>query len=153
MKKCTKCGIEKPLFEFHKNKNKNDGVASECKICCKLRHQKYYLDNKNHIIKKSSIWAKNNPDKKKKISRKSHLIKNYNIDLETQNFLIKLQNNKCKICHKELKNFHVDHSHITGKVRAILCHHCNVLLGNAKDSIDILKSAVDYLKKYNEKLD
>ena len=32
-KKCTKCGIEKPLTEFDKDKSKKDGHASNCKSC------------------------------------------------------------------------------------------------------------------------
>ena len=42
----------------------------------------------------------------------------------------------------------VDHCHITKKVRALLCPHCNRLLGCAQDDVQILKNAVGYLKKY-----
>jgi hypothetical protein len=40
----------------------------------------------------------------------------------------------------------VDHCHTTGAVRGILCHHCNLLLGHAKDAEDTLLSAVTYLR-------
>src|SRR5688572_619467 len=33
MKICPKCGIEKSLNEFHKNKSKPDGVQIYCKLC------------------------------------------------------------------------------------------------------------------------
>lgn len=33
MKHCTKCGEEKELAEFYKNRNKRDGYSSECKNC------------------------------------------------------------------------------------------------------------------------
>ncbi len=52
MKKCTKCGIEKPLTEFHKDKNKKDGHRSHCKSCIK----KYYAENKE---KRAKYYAEN----------------------------------------------------------------------------------------------
>lgn len=40
----------------------------------------------------------------------------------------------------------VDHCHTTGRIRGLLCHRCNVLLGLAKDDLGILKSAAGYLE-------
>lgn len=44
---CTKCGIEKPLTEFVKNKTKKNGYASECKECKHKRYLDYYKNNKS----------------------------------------------------------------------------------------------------------
>jgi hypothetical protein len=62
------------------------------------------------------------------------------------------QHSVCRICGTDNpggrgKVFSVDHDHQTGKVRGLLCHHCNVGLGNFKDSIDILKKAISYLEE------
>ena len=35
-KLCKKCGKEKSIDEFHKNKNANDGLDNRCKECCSL---------------------------------------------------------------------------------------------------------------------
>ena len=43
MKTCTKCKVEKKLFNFNKDKYKKDGYQSKCKTC----QNKYYLDNKD----------------------------------------------------------------------------------------------------------
>jgi len=63
--------------------------------------------------------------------------------------MIKLQNNKCKICNndlKSLKNSFIDHNHNTNKVRGILCPSCNTFLGLCNDDIGILKNAIIYLQ-------
>lgn len=45
------------------------------------------------------------------------------------------------------KRPHVDHDHATGAVRGLLCHHCNVLIGHATDSPDVLRKAIGYLER------
>lgn len=37
---------------------------------------------------------------------------------------------------------------VTGKIRGLLCHHCNTALGNAKDSVGVLSKMIDYLKEH-----
>jgi len=44
---------------------------------------------------------------------------------------------------------HLDHCHTTGKIRGFLCQKCNHGLGLFNDSIQALKSAIEYLS-YDE---
>ncbi|MFJ2767977.1 endonuclease VII domain-containing protein [Streptomyces sp. NPDC087300] len=58
----------------------------------------------------------------------------------------------CMICDATASGFEsgifaVDHCHDTGVVRGALCQSCNFLLGNARDSVDVLLSAIKYLVK------
>ena len=39
------------------------------------------------------------------------------------------------------------HCHASQHVRGLLCQHCNVMLGMARESSDILRSAADYLER------
>jgi hypothetical protein len=63
------------------------------------------------------------------------------------------QEGKCAICKSTkfgragISYFSVDHCHKTGKVRGLLCSYCNTALGQMDDSIDRLKSAIEYLTK------
>lgn len=54
----------------------------------------------------------------------------------------------CMICAKPTKYLVIDHDHVNGYMRGILCQACNGGLGHFKDSPQILKSAMDYLEDY-----
>lgn len=77
------------------------------------------------------------------------LSKKYGIDLEEYNRIVKLQQEKCVICNRN-KKLYVDHDHITGKTRELLCGSCNTALGFFKDNIDIMQKAIEYVKKHNK---
>jgi hypothetical protein len=67
------------------------------------------------------------------------------------------QDNKCAICGstdpaRKDGDWDVDHDHATGKVRGLLCHHCNIVIGSAQDNIDTLKAAIVYLEQWQERL-
>jgi hypothetical protein len=45
----------------------------------------------------------------------------------------------------------IDHSHVTGLCRGVLCDLCNSLLGYAKDSPDTIRSAIEYLRAFQDR--
>lgn len=53
----------------------------------------------------------------------------------------------CKETFSEKQPPHVDHCHISGKVRGLLCGNCNRGLGIFRDSLGILENAKEYLKE------
>lgn len=94
-----------------------------------------------------------NPEKYKETLRKqkhTRLKKIYGITSDQWWDMFEEQNSKCKICKSDTTaghNWHTDHCHETNKVRGILCYHCNLLLGMAKDDVNVLKQAIDYLEE------
>ncbi len=61
------------------------------------------------------------------------------------------QNGLCAIGGEILergKFTHVDHCHKTGRVRALLCHHCNMGIGHFKDNTEKLSAAIKYLEQH-----
>lgn len=46
--KCTRCGLIKPSFAFHKDKSKPRGFVSDCKDCYSERSKKYTQTRKKH---------------------------------------------------------------------------------------------------------
>lgn len=65
-----------------------------------------------------------------------------------------LQKGQCKICEIPIRvstkdrktGVFIDHEHGSGSVRGLLCILCNILLGAARDSRDILRAAEIYLR-------
>lgn len=106
----------------------------------------WYYENRELGLERSKKWAKSNKDR-----RKHNLLKSmYNITLDDYNKMFEDQNGCCKICEKhqsELnKPLFVDHCHTTGKVRGLLCSKCNLGIGYADDSVNILKNMIKYLE-------
>lgn len=142
--KCSTCKEIKEKSEFHKNLSKDHGRHKECKDC---RLKKLSLP---HIklkasIKKKALWSKLTPQQKREKSLKRiHGIelKQY-IDLEIE------QNKSCAVCKrilgKEIKRLCIDHDHKTNFIRGLLCDECNHGIGNFKDDISLLHSAINYL--------
>lgn len=106
-----------------------------------------YEANKEAILDQQKEFYKNNKDEKRKNNYKAQ----YGITLEDYNEMFVNQNGCCKICGRHQSEFKktlcVDHCHTTGKVRGLLCSNCNIVLGQAKDDIEILKSAIKYLEE------
>lgn len=104
-------------------------------------------------------YVKDNAETLSKQVRLAHVKRLYKLDSETYLQMILDQNNLCLICknpetnknkHGDIRPLSVDHCHTTGRVRGLLCNQCNAGLGNFKDDLDSLRSAVEYLSKFEE---
>jgi hypothetical protein len=119
----------------------------------KARAYRQKPENRAKEVAAAAEWRKNNPEKYAEAILRYNLAK-HGLTIEEYNELLVKQNGVCAICHEaeiSRQRLSVDHDHLTGKVRALLCIRCNCLLGYARDSIQLLLAAVDYLKRHVEK--
>lgn len=65
--------------------------------------------------------------------RKWNLHIRYRMTVQQYEEMLKTQNNLCALCECPMERPVVDHDHVTGKVRGILCHPCNVKLPSVED--------------------
>lgn len=79
-------------------------------------------------------------------------LKKYGLSLDNFNQMHNTQKGKCVICLKppsgKNKKLCVDHNHETGKVRALLCHRCNMLVGCLENEKELVYKIMDYVKRY-----
>ena len=125
----------------------------QCKECVSIKKMRlYYLDPQKHI-NFSKKTAQKYKEKFQKRKNEYHI--KTMIDLDKYYEIIIKQDNKCAICKKsetakhkngKIKRLSIDHHHLTGKFRGLLCGKCNTGLGLFKESIEILQLAIEYLK-------
>lgn len=134
-----------------KEKEKFNSLSLEEKIIYKQKKKEQHKKEYNKAILKH---GKELINEKKFVERIKRI---YKLSFEDYNKLFKSQNKVCAICKQqeivknslgEIKRLNVDHNHITGKIRGLLCHNCNIALGNFKDNKQNLESAITYLDKY-----
>lgn len=75
----------------------------------------------------------------------------YGITAERFAGMLAEQGNVCAICRSAdpggSGSWHVDHCHASGVVRGLLCHDCNLGLGNFKDNVEAMSAAIAYLER------
>jgi hypothetical protein len=148
-KVCTTCSEMLPLSSFYKDPNKKDGLYSRCKDCHKAATAHYASNNRKVYSGASRKWYHANKLKAKNL----HLRRKYGISIEQYLALVDAQGNTCAVCktpdktrgQASAEHWCVDHNHQTGKVRGLLCHHCNRALGLLNDNVAHLTTAVQYL--------
>jgi hypothetical protein len=144
-RRCKVCGQRKALNYFEpeawnpKNKNADPWVRT-CLACRELN---------KYVALPGNINLERLRAKGKDIER------TYGITLKEYERLYISQNGMCAICHRPetVKGrlfLAVDHNHKTGRVRGLLCSHCNMALGSFGDSLQNLFSAIRYLKTFSQ---
>lgn len=96
----------------------------------KITNKSWYFANRERLLRKAKEkYYKTNhlPETKLKL-REAHLKRSYGISLDQYEQMKLSQNHGCKICERKIK-LHVDHCHVTGRVRGLLCIACNTMIG------------------------
>lgn len=123
VKRCNKCALELPIEEFGKFSRTRDGFANRCKKCTR---EEQHSKPSNRRRKR---WC--------------------GAPLEEYERLLEEQNGKCAICGLEPgeRRHCVDHCHVTGVIRGVICNACNMGLGYFRDNPEFLEAAAVYLRK------
>lgn len=130
---CTRCNMEKPATaEFFPLHNKKRNGLDSWCRACRAEYRNANCRGKHRAVISDDLLA-----------------------------YIKASTKECVICGSE-ETLVVDHDHKTGKVRGMLCNHCNRGLGHFRDDPTLLEFAAQYLyasadhpnwDKYREQLE
>lgn len=169
MKECKLCLEVKDFSEFAPNKKSKDRLNYKCRVCTrKIQRDRYAEDAdwkkkrienaRAHYEKEtariySSQWRKNNPEKQKAKQFRERIVA-HNITVDEYIGMCISQDYKCLICN-QVKKLVIDHDHACcsgarscGKcIRGLLCFGCNNMLGLARDNLEILERAKDYVQR------
>ena len=166
---CNRCKTWKDFNCFSKSKVGVGGLQSVCKECSnELARIRYntnaeFYRNKRRDAKReydrqryAKMLAEGRKPSKDPIKEKTrYLMRNYGLTVKEYLALLEAHNHQCAICgasesDRNNKKLVIDHCHQSGKVRGILCHKCNLVLGNANDLIGTLEQAIIYLRDRGE---
>lgn len=137
-KQCNHCRETKPIEMFSKNRSQKDGYQRRCKPCM----------NAANTASKAKAGKELNDYRQHKIQLRNK----YGITPEIYQEMLDKQKGKCAICGTDScstgRRLAVDHCHTTGKVRGLLCAHCNTALGKFNDDPQRIQSAINYLASF-----
>jgi Recombination endonuclease VII len=109
------------------------------------RARRYRETNKEEINKRARARYHAHKHESASPARKAQL-RRYGISPAEYDALLAKQGGACAICRKRSKGrLCVDHCHVTGMVRGLLCNECNGALGYLKDDQASLVAALAYL--------
>jgi hypothetical protein len=165
-KACTKC--TRTDVDFPKGRN-------VCKLCKKKQHDEWVTNNSEYMQAYMKAYR---AAPERKAARNAQLAETRRTDIHTReraievswkarltatgltqkqyDQMLEVQNHKCAICHQpetrirlgRVTRLAIDHSHITGKVRKLLCMKCNAAIGLVHESTELLEAAKAYLIRH-----
>jgi hypothetical protein len=133
LKRCAVCGEKKSIsldFYPYQGRPHHNG---RCKLCIRaydnLRNSDPEVKAKNKIVKR---------------------VRRYKLTPEEHSRMLSEQDHKCMLCNRlegvDGHSLVIDHCHVTGMVRGLLCKKCNLGLGYFEDNPKRLAKAIAYLE-------
>ena len=169
--RCSQCRRDKDRKYKLNNPDKHAETANRKRN----EDRKLYREGISDIEPKANILAridrKENPEKHQEWSRRvrekqgqsrntKEVCRRLNLEVSDYYVMLEKQNNLCAICKMEetkksrtegkICQLAIDHNHTTGKIRGLLCHHCNAAIGHLKEDIQLFHNAIEYLKEHLE---
>ena len=133
MRVCRGCGQDKPLIEFYLSEGRPRG---RCKACVIEANAASKTRESADPVRRAA---------RQRVVQRAQRKYKYKITQDRYDELVAAQDGRCCICDREAP-LQVDHCHVTGDVRFLLCGNCNKGLGLFGDDIERLEAAIRYLQ-------
>lgn len=129
-RRCPCCKKTFPTKDFNR---------AYCRACFKKKQRE------------NGYW---NSDRRKAYAREHYLKKTYGITVEEYEAKLSAQGGGCALCpatEGNSKGFRlfIDHNHVTGEIREILCARCNFAVKGLADDADWGRRVIDYIERYH----
>jgi hypothetical protein len=147
-KTCSRCDLPKSFDDFYDNSKAKDGKSYWCKDCAlddaKERYKRKTEADPEFPRRRYLKYLI--PTEKRRAVRREYVYGTTPSDVEG---LIAKQGGVCAVCGRPIEKGKevIDHNHDTGKVRGVLHHRCNMVLGFLYESADLCRRAAEYLDR------
>lgn len=140
---CRSCGEAKPDEDFHRGPH-GEGRRPDCKPCANAKRRARYATAGGRDISYGQV-----------------LRREYGLTLAEYGDMLRRQAHRCAICRRpqhslvskggtETRRLMVDHDHVTGAIRGLLCHRCNQLVWAIEDNHTTLDAIRQYVEQWRE---
>jgi hypothetical protein len=117
--------------------------------CPQGHHEGFYVHKERRCVacmrERANKWRADNPEKSRDIVLKTK----FGINSREWDDIFRAQGNCCALCKtitpNSRKGWCIDHDYNTGKIRGIICHKCNVAIGQLEK---ILLPMWDQVQEY-----
>lgn len=150
-KRCPKCSEVKSVSLFYrKNTTTARGWAwdSHCIECRRAYCVDYGMSNRDQRNARLKAWRTNNPKAASKNDKRARLKKKYGLSPDEVESMRARQKGCCAICERSTPRLFVDHCHIKGHVRSLLCQTCNTFLGWYEKKADTILRFQRYIDNH-----
>ena len=144
-KKCAACDLVKPVSEYYTVTGHPDRYRPYCKACHKAKRRANYEANGGVDAVYEQV-----------------LQREYGITLADYNAQLRRQAHRCAVCRRpettkskrtgKPRRLAVDHDHVTGRLRGLLCHRCNILVWALEDNHTTLHAIEAYIEAFRSSL-
>lgn len=136
------CQTMKPLTEFWRVSKDAPDLRPHCKTCIAAKKRDSYQRRGGSDIPYAQV-----------------LKRDYGLTLDDYNDMLRRQAHRCAVCRRaetvkgrggQTRRLAVDHDHVTGAVRGLLCHRCNILVWALEDNHTTLDAIRRYVEEFRE---
>jgi hypothetical protein len=97
-------------------------------------------------------------EQRRKDRERRRTLARYGLSPADYDGFVRRQRNRCAVCRTTKVGgpptrsgyWHVDHDHVTGQIRGLLCSKCNTAIGLLQDDPGILAAATSYVAKHRQ---
>ncbi|MFD8220120.1 endonuclease VII domain-containing protein [Streptomyces sp. NPDC059697] len=124
--------------------------TADCSICGPCTAIRVRDDKRRPVECTGAQRSRKDRDPQRKTRERGYWLERaYSLTLPEYEGMLRDQKGRCAICGIEPERFDVDHDHVTGKVRGLLCSPCNRGLGQFRDRLPVVLAAAAHLEAHS----
>ena len=100
-------------------------------------------------LRANKKWNLKNREANLAYNRARHIYVKYGISIQERDAMYDAQQGLCAICGEHYDVLCVDHDHTTGRIRSLLCVHCNRNLGIVEADLSRVYDMIAYIDKHS----